>query len=100
MAAGPVIKYDFAAIGAAEKDIARSAGQLRQVQGNVQELMDKLRETWTGQAAGAWQSYQQAWDEIFSDINAVLSALGGAVGQALANAQAAEGANVSMWPSS
>jgi 6 kDa early secretory antigenic target len=99
MSTDSVIKYDFGAIAAAEKDIATSGKRLSQIQSEVQALMDELKLIWTGQASSAWQSYQEAWDSIFGDINGILAQLGGAVGQALANAQTAEGANSSMWPS-
>jgi uncharacterized protein YukE len=61
--------------------------------------MAELKETWTGEASDTWHSYQKAWDSIFGSINMILAALGGAVGQALENAETAEAANASMWPS-
>jgi 6 kDa early secretory antigenic target len=99
-ATSSVIKYDFGAIGTAQQDIASTAERLVEIQRNVQQLMQELKGSWTGEASETWRSYQQAWDNIFGSINLILAALGGAVGQALANAESAEAANASMWPPS
>jgi early secretory antigenic target protein ESAT-6 len=85
-----------------ELESARSA--IQTTWANISREMDDLKrylqpmvETWTGEAASAYQAHQAKWDRSAADLNQVLNQIGVALGTSNENYQAGEAANKARW---
>jgi 6 kDa early secretory antigenic target len=85
-----------------ELESARSA--IQTTWANISREMDDLKrylqpmvETWTGEAASAYQAHQAKWDRSAADLNQVLNQIGVALGTSNENYQVGEAANKARW---
>ena len=91
------IKVTFAALDAAQADVASTA---RRISGRLDDLrraVTPLAATWDGQAAEEYQARQKQWDTAAADLARVLVDIGRALGDAEAGYRATENANASLW---
>ncbi|USX50726.1 WXG100 family type VII secretion target [Lentzea sp. HUAS12] len=92
-----MLKVTFAEITNASSTINSSATQ---VQGQLDDLRQEVTKTlanYQGDARAAYEAAQKKWDEAAADLQAVLAAIGTAVGQAGEAYEAAERANTQRW---
>jgi early secretory antigenic target protein ESAT-6 len=92
-----VLKVTFAEIQNASSSINSSASS---VQGQLDDLRSEVTKTlagYDGDARVAYEAAQKKWDEAAADLQAVLAAIGTAVGQAGQAYEAAEKQNQGRW---
>jgi len=87
----------FGALSNAQTDTQQTYNQLNQQLADLQRYLAPLVAAWQGQAAEAYQAYQQRWNQAQDNLNQLLHQISGALGQALANYQTAERTNTSLW---
>jgi len=76
------IKVTFGALGAAQTDIAATAGRLQTQLEDLKKFLAPMVSTWTGEASVAYQVKQRQWDTAAQDLQLVLAEAGRAVGLA------------------
>lgn len=64
---------------------------------DLKRYLQPLVQTWTGEAATAYQAHQAKWDRSAADLNQVLNQIGVALGASNENYQAGEAANTARW---
>ena len=64
---------------------------------DLKRYLQPLVQTWTGEAATAYQAHQAKWDRSAADLNQVLNQIGVALGASNENYQAGESANTARW---
>lgn len=64
---------------------------------DLKSFLQPLVETWTGEAATAYQAHQAKWERSANDLNQVLNQIGVALGTSNENFQAGEAANRGRW---
>ena len=87
------LKVGFGALQAASADIGSGANQLQQVLDNMDQTLQPLRANWTGEAAASYQQAKAKWTAAITDMKALLSDVGRAVGTSSEDYQATERAN-------
>jgi WXG100 family type VII secretion target len=96
MATGQIL-VTFGALSQAQADIQSVSNNLNQELGDLKAYLAPMVSTWTGAASSEYQAKQAQWDSAAAELNQILSRIGVAVGQALANYETTEKTNQSMW---
>jgi early secretory antigenic target protein ESAT-6 len=88
----------FAALQQAEREIRRCVEEMR---GKLEDLatdLAPLTQSWTGDAASAYQQHMREWQSAAGDINDVLGKVAGMVRTAESNYRSAVTTNKNIWP--
>jgi early secretory antigenic target protein ESAT-6 len=93
---GP-IKVTFGELQAAAGSINTNAGRIQTALDDLKTFLAPLVSTWTGNAAEMYQQHQNKWDQAAGDLQAVLSAIGIAVGRAAEDYMDGERTNAARW---
>lgn len=64
---------------------------------DLKRYLGPMVESWTGDAAAAYQAHQARWDQSAAELNQVLNQIGVALGTTNENFQAGEAANRVRW---
>jgi WXG100 family type VII secretion target len=88
----------FAALQDAEKGIRSGADTMREKLDELAADLTPLTQSWTGEAAEAYQKHMREWTEAAKDLTDVLSRLAGMVRTAESNYRNMVTTNKSMWP--
>lgn len=91
------IKVSFAGLEQGAADIARSANMIQSHLDQLKQDLAPLVADWTGDAAEQYQAHQKQWDTSAHDLQAVLAAIGTAVGRAGQDYADGERNNASRW---
>ncbi|SFR09060.1 early secretory antigenic target ESAT-6 [Lentzea waywayandensis] len=92
-----MLQVTFAEIAQASSTINSSATQIEGQLGDLKSEVQKTLAGYTGDAREAYEAAQRKWDEAAADLQAVLAAIGTAVGQAGEAYEAAEKQNLGRW---
>jgi early secretory antigenic target protein ESAT-6 len=88
----------FAALQETEKTIRAGADTMRQKLDELAADLTPLTESWTGEAAEAYQRYMREWRAAATDLADVLGRVAGMVRTAESNYRSAVVTNKSIWP--
>ena len=91
------LKVNFSALSTAAADIGTGANQLEQVLANMDRSLQPLRSSWTGEAASSYEASKAKWTAAITDMKALLSDVGRAVGASGEDYQATERSNAQRW---
>jgi 6 kDa early secretory antigenic target len=91
------IKVTFGQLAATQDQVRATVGNVNGQLADLKSYLSPLVQTWTGSAAENYNAAQRQWDQSAADLNAVLSAIGGALGTANDGYQVTEGQNASRW---
>jgi early secretory antigenic target protein ESAT-6 len=97
MDTGREIKVTFSALGAAQGDVAATAGRITTQLEDLKRFLAPMVASWQGEAAELYTVRQRQWDTAAADIAAVLSRIGVALGSANESYQQVENANAARW---
>jgi early secretory antigenic target protein ESAT-6 len=92
-----MLKVTFAEIQQASSTINSSATQVQSQLDDLRQEVTKTLAGYEGDARVAYEAAQQKWDQAAADLQAVLAAIGTAVGQAGQAYEAAEKQNLNRW---
>jgi 6 kDa early secretory antigenic target len=92
-----MLKVTFAEIQNASSTINSSATQVQSQLDDLRQEVTKTLANYQGDARAAYEEAQRKWDQAAADLQAVLAAIGTAVGQAGQAYEAAEKQNVGRW---
>lgn len=88
----------FAALQDADRNIRTCVDNVRGRLDDLAAYLTPLGQSWTGEAAEAYQARMQEWHAAAKDLTEALSRIGGIVRTAEANYGKAVRTNKSMWP--
>lgn len=88
----------FAALQNADRNIHTCADNVRGRLDDLAAYLTPLTQSWTGEAAEAYQACMQEWHAAAKDLAEALSRIGGIVRTAESNYGNAVSTNKSMWP--
>jgi 6 kDa early secretory antigenic target len=88
----------FAALQNAERDINKCADNMRGRLDDLAAYLTPLTQSWTGEAAEAYQALMQQWHSAANDLTEALGKIAGIVRTAESNYRSAVTTNKSMWP--
>ena len=91
------IKVTFSQLAATQDQVRGTVGNINTQLADLKSYLNPLVQTWSGSAAENYNAAQAQWDRAAEDLNAVLSAIGNALGQANEGYQATEKSNASRW---
>ncbi|MEL4151956.1 WXG100 family type VII secretion target [Corynebacterium bovis] len=77
-----MIRYDFAQIAQAATDIQATNGRVGTMMDQLKQDLAPMVAEWQGDSADAYQAAQRRWDAAAEELNAVLSTIARAVGDA------------------
>jgi 6 kDa early secretory antigenic target len=92
-----MLKVTFAEISNASSTINSSATSVQSQLDDLRQEVTKTLANYQGEARTAYEAAQKKWDEAAADLQAVLAAIGTAVGQAGEAYEAAEKSNTNRW---
>ena len=92
-----MLKVTFAEIQNASSTINSSATQVQSQLDDLRQEVTKTLAGYQGSAREAYEAAQAKWDAAAADLQAVLAAIGTAVGQAGQAYEAAEKQNEGRW---
>ena len=88
----------FAALRDAERDIRACVAKVRGKLDDLATDLAPLAESWTGDAATAYQARMREWHAAAQDLGTALEKIAGIVRTAESNYGNAVSTNKSMWP--
>lgn len=91
------LKVNFGGLQAASTDIASGATQLEQILADMDRSLQPLRANWTGSAAESYEASKIKWTQAISDMKALLTDIGRAVGTSGEDYQATDRSNAQRW---
>ena len=91
------IMVTFGEIAAAQQNVASTSQRMTTQLEDLKRFLAPMVASWTGQAAEDYQARQRQWDTAATDLTAVLSQIGVALGHANDGYQQVERANASRW---
>ncbi|HLU54569.1 MAG TPA: WXG100 family type VII secretion target [Pseudonocardia sp.] len=91
------IVVTFAALEAAQADVAGAAGRMTTQLDELKRFLAPLVATWQGQAAAEYRARQRQWDTAAEGLTNVLGRIGVALGAANENYQHVERVNAARW---
>jgi early secretory antigenic target protein ESAT-6 len=91
------ILVTFGELEGARNSIQTTWTSISQQLDELKRYLQPMKETWTGDAAIAYQADQAKWDRAATDLNQVLNQIGVALGTSNDNYQAGEAANRARW---
>jgi early secretory antigenic target protein ESAT-6 len=91
------IKVTFGALATAQADVAATAGRISTQLDDLKRFIAPMVATWQGQAAEDYQARQRQWDTAATDLAAVLSQIGVALGAAHDSYRQVEQSNAARW---
>lgn len=92
-----MLAVTFAEIQQASSTINSSATQIDSQLNDLKSEVQKTLQGYQGDARAAYEEAQRKWDQAAADLQAVLAAIGTAVGQAGEAYEAAEKKNMGRW---
>ena len=91
------IKVTFSQLAATQDQVRNTVSNINTQLADLKNYLAPLVSTWSGSAAENYNAAQAQWDRAANDLNAVLNAIGSALGQANEGYQATEKSNASRW---
>ncbi|MGI8817159.1 MAG: WXG100 family type VII secretion target [Pseudonocardia sp.] len=91
------IKVTFGELAGAQQNVAGTSQRMNAQLADLKRYLAPMVATWSGQAAEDYQVKQRQWDTAATDLTAVLSQIGVAVGHANDGYQQVESANARRW---
>ncbi|MGH3825450.1 MAG: WXG100 family type VII secretion target [Pseudonocardiaceae bacterium] len=91
------ILVTFGELESARSSIQATWTNINREMEDLKRYLQPVVETWTGEAASAYQAHQAKWDRSAADLNQVLNQIGVALGTSNENYQAGESANRARW---
>lgn len=91
------IKVTFSQLAATQDQVRGTVSNINAQLADLKNYLSPMVSTWTGAAAENYNAAQAQWDQAANDLNAVLSSIGGALGEANDGYQATEKSNASRW---
>lgn len=91
------IKVTFSQLAATQDQVRNTVANINTQLADLKNYLAPMVSTWTGAAAENYNAAQAQWDRAANDLNAVLSAIGNALGEANDGYQATERSNASRW---
>ncbi|WIM68139.1 WXG100 family type VII secretion target [Corynebacterium breve] len=73
------IQYGFGKLNGLADDINASSTNVGTELNELKDLLRPIAETWTGDAAEAYQAHQDKWDSAATELNNILNTIGNAV---------------------
>ncbi|GHH37806.1 WXG100 family type VII secretion target [Lentzea cavernae] len=92
-----MLQVTFAEIQVASSTINSSATQIESQLSDLKSEVTKTLAGYEGDARERYEEAQRKWDQAAADLQAVLAAIGTAVGQAGQAYEAAEKQNANRW---
>ncbi len=91
------IKVVFGELENARNSIQTTGTNISREMEDLKRYLQPMVQTWTGEAASAYQAHQAQWDRAALDLNQVLNQIGVALGTSNENYQVGEAANKARW---
>jgi WXG100 family type VII secretion target len=91
------ILVTFSELESARSSIQTTWANISRDLEELKRYLQPMVETWTGDAASAYQAHQAQWDRSAADLNQVLNQIGIALSASNENYQAGEAANRARW---
>lgn len=91
------IKVVFGELENARNSIQTTWTNISREMEDLKRYLQPMVQTWTGEAASAYQAHQAQWDRAALDLNQVLNQIGVALGTSNENYQVGEAANKARW---
>jgi WXG100 family type VII secretion target len=91
------IKVTFSQLAATQDQVRNTVSNINTQLADLKNYLAPMVSTWSGSAAENYNAAQAQWDRAAADLNAVLHAIGNALGQANEGYQATEKSNASRW---
>ncbi|WP_154792877.1 WXG100 family type VII secretion target [Occultella kanbiaonis] len=90
-------KANFEGIATAGADIVGGANKIEQQLADMDSQLQPLRADWTGAAAESYQTAKSQWSTAITDMKALLTEIGTAVGQGGQDYQSTENQNAARF---
>jgi len=91
------LKVNFDGLALAAGDITAGANQLEQILANMDQSLQPLRASWTGSAAQSYEASKAKWTAAITDMKALLTEIGRAVGTSGEDYQSTDRTNAGRW---
>lgn len=91
------INVHFDSLLQGQAGIAQTYSRLTSTLEELEQRLNPMIQTWTGQAQEAYLQCKKQWDEAAANLATVLNSIGQAVGSAHDNYRAAENAAKGNW---
>jgi WXG100 family type VII secretion target len=92
------IKINEQALRTAADVFTTKGGTLGERVESITSTQTSLTATWTGEAAEAYTSYQNSWNESAAAVAGSFASIGTALGVIADNFRATEDAAIGVWP--
>ena len=90
-------RANFSGLSAGAENFSLAARALRDELSDLEGKLKANLAQWDGGAREAYWQAKAKWDKAANDMQTIVQALGGAIGDAHQNYQAAEKSNTSIW---
>lgn len=91
------ITVSFAQLQATQQQVQATVTKVNTQLEDLKSFLRPMVSTWTGSAAENYNAAQAQWDRSAADLNQVLHAIGGALGDANEGYQTTEKGNAGRW---
>ena len=91
------ILVTFGELESARSSIQTTWTNINREMEDLKRYLQPMVETWTGEAARAYQAHHANWDRSAADLNQVLYQIAVALGTSNENYRAGESTNLARW---
>lgn len=91
------LKVNFGGLATAAADIQAGAGQIEARLNDLDQSLQPLRASWSGEAAASYEAARATWTAAITDIKVLLADVGRAVDASAQDYQATERSNAARW---